>query len=112
MKACNTEALELHNVQVNADRGPAFLIQDSKEPELDSVSDRKPLAEAPVIRLDRCFGAIVRNSRAFAGTETFLSAGKGELKGVVLEGNTLASARHATEEAAESELPRERPAKN
>lgn len=109
MKASNTAALELHNVQVNADNGPAFFIQDSKEPELDSVSTRKPLAKTPAIRLDRCSGAIVRNCRAFAGTDTFLSVGKGELKGVVLEGNALSGARHATEEAAQVEPPRERP---
>jgi polygalacturonase len=98
MKAFNTAALELHNVQINAESGPAFLIQDSKEPELDAVSTRKPLAKTPVIRLDRCSGTIVRNSRAFAGTETFLSVAKGELKDVVLEGNALGSAAHATEE--------------
>jgi polygalacturonase len=108
MKAFNTDALELHNVQINAESGPAFLIQDSKEPELDSISTRKPLAKTPVIRLDRCSSAIVRNSRAFAGTDTFLSVGKGELKGVVLEGDSLGSARRPTEEAAEVRLPHER----
>jgi polygalacturonase len=103
MKAHNTLALELHHVQVNADTGPAFLVQDSKELELDAVSTRKPLSETSVIRLDRCPGAIVRGSRAFAGTDTFLSVGPGELKSVVLDGNTLGSARKATEEAAGSE---------
>jgi len=42
----------------------AFLIRDSKELELDGVSTREPLADAPVIRLDRCPGAILRGSRA------------------------------------------------
>ena len=37
------------------------------------------------------------------GSETFLSTGKGELKDIALDGNTLGSARHATEEAEESE---------
>jgi len=101
MKAFDTAGLELHNVQINADTGPAFLIQDSQEPELDSVSTRKPLPGTPVIRLNRCSGTIVRNSRAFPRTETFLSTGKGELKNVVLDGNSLKAARHATEEAAE-----------
>ena len=73
MKAYNTVALELHNVQVNADSGPAFLLRDSKELELDHVSSRKPLADVPVVRMDRCPGAILRNSRAFGGTGTFLS---------------------------------------
>jgi polygalacturonase len=101
-KAYNTEAMELHHVQINSESGPAFLIRDSKALELDGVSTRKPLAGTPVIRLDHCPGAIVRESRAFAGTGTFLSAGPGELKQTVLEGNTLTEARRATEESANS----------
>jgi hypothetical protein len=100
LKAHDTVTMELHNVQVNAESGPAFLIRDSKELELDGVSTREPLADVPVIRLDRCPGAIVRGSRAFAGTGTFLSAALGELKSIVLIGNALGSARKATEESA------------
>jgi hypothetical protein len=70
LKAFGTSALELHNVQVNAESGPAFLVRDSKELELDHVSTRTPHADAPVIRLDNSPGAIVRSSRAFAGTGT------------------------------------------
>ena len=40
LRAHDTVALELHNVQMNADNGPAFLIRDSKDLELDSVSAR------------------------------------------------------------------------
>jgi len=99
VKAYNTDALELHDVQVNAEKGPAFLISDSKDLELDDVTTRKPAAGIPVIRLDRCPGAIVRDSRAFAGTGTFLSVGPGELKKVVLMGNALGNARKAVEES-------------
>ncbi len=98
LKAYNTVGLELHNVQVNAESGPAFLVRDSKEAELDHVSSRKPLANVPVVRIDRSPGAIIRDSRAFAGTGTFLSAGPGELKTLVLEGNVFAPARKPTEE--------------
>jgi polygalacturonase len=99
MKAFNTTGMELHNVQLNAASGPAFLIRDSKELELDAVSTRQPLPDTPVIRLDHCPGAIVRGSRALAGTGTFLSVAPGGLKGLVLEGNVLGSARKATEES-------------
>jgi polygalacturonase len=99
MKAFNTVAMELHDVQVNADGGPAFLIRDSKELELDHVSSRKPPSDAPVVRLDRCAGAIVRASRAVQGTGTFLGTGLGELKSLVLEGNALGGARKAAGEA-------------
>jgi len=93
-----TDALELHRVQINADAGPAFLVQDSKELELDDVATRKPVPGAPVVRLERCPGAIVRNSRAFAGTGTFLSVARDELKDVVLEDNVLGEAITPTEE--------------
>jgi polygalacturonase len=99
LKARNTVGMELHNVQVNPDAGPAFIVRDSKELELDGLTTRKPLADAPVIRLERSPGAVVCASHAFAGTGTFLSVPPGELKTVVLEGNTLTSARKPTEEA-------------
>jgi hypothetical protein len=101
MRAHDTLAMELHNVQVNPATGTAFLIRDSKDLELDQVSTRTPVAGSPVIRLDRCPGAIVRASRAFTGTGTFLAVAPGELKSIVLEGNTLGNARKATEETAD-----------
>jgi len=109
VKASNTQAMELHDVQVNADAGPAFLVQDSKDLELDGVTTRQPLASTPVVRLDRCPGAIVRNSKAFPGTGTFLSVGPGELNAIVLEGNALDNARKAMEEAPGSEPAHEPP---
>jgi hypothetical protein len=102
VKAFHTAGLELHNVQVSAASGPAFLVKDSQELELDHVSSRKPAADAPVVRLDRCPGAIVRDSRAFAGTGTFLSTGPGELKKLVIEGLAVSSAKKATEEMAKN----------
>jgi len=98
LRAFGTVALELHNIQVNADHGPAFLVRDSRDLELNGVATRKPLAGTPVVRLDRCPGAIVRGSRAFPGTGTFLSVAPGELKNTVLEGNTLTGAGKASEE--------------
>jgi polygalacturonase len=62
LKASNTVGLELRNVQMNADSGPAFLVRDSKELELDAVSSRTPSANAPVIRLERCPGAAQERS--------------------------------------------------
>jgi len=100
LKAYNTAGLELHNVQMNADVGPAFQVRDSNDLDLDGVSTRELLPEMPVVRLDRCPGAVVRGSRAVAGTGTFLSVPPGELKSVVLEGNALGSARKAAEESA------------
>jgi hypothetical protein len=92
--------MELHNVQLNVNTGPVFLIRDSSDLELDNISARKVPEGTPVVRLDRCPGAIVRSSRAFPGTGTFLSVAPGELKSVVLEGNTLTEAKKPTEESA------------
>jgi polygalacturonase len=96
--ASHTIDLELHDVRVDPKSGPAFRVQDSPDLELDGVSTRRPSAADPVIRLDRCPGAVVRNSRAFAGTGTFLSVAPDELKTIVLSGNALDSASVPTEE--------------
>jgi hypothetical protein len=100
LTAYNTRALRLHNVEVNAESGPAFLVRDSRELELDGVTTRAPLAGTPAIRLDRCPDTIVRGSRAYAGTGTFLSVAPGESKGVAMEGNVLGAAQKAVEEQA------------
>jgi hypothetical protein len=93
-----SEGLELRNVQLNADKGPAFQVENSTNLELDDVSTRKPLADAPVIRLDNTPDAIVRNSKTFLGTGVFLSTAPGELKNLLLEGNLLKNAQTPKEE--------------
>jgi polygalacturonase len=104
LKAYNTDGLELHSVRIDAESGPAFLIRDSKQLDLNDVTTRKPLPDVPVIRLDHCPGAIVRQSRAFSGTHTFLSVGPGELKQVIQEGNVLGAAKTPVEESAKRYL--------
>lgn len=100
MRGSFTDALELHDVWMNAENGPAFLVRESKELELDDVSSRMPLTNAPVIRLEHCPGAVVRNSRAFAGTGTFLSVAPGESKKLFLQGSVLNAAKKPVEETA------------
>jgi hypothetical protein len=85
---------------VNASAGPAFLLRNSNELELDGITSRKPLPGTPVIRLDSCLRVILRNSRAFPGTSTFLSGAPGQLRNVILEGNDLTPAQNAEEESA------------
>jgi polygalacturonase len=109
LKAFSTRALELHQVQVNTESGPAFTLQDAQEPELDGVSTRTPHPNTPVIRLDGCPGAVIRNCRAYAGTDLFLAAAPGELKSLVLEGNAFNGARTATAESPGSD-PQHEPA--
>ena len=98
LTARHTDALELHHVQLNADSGPVFAIETATNLELDGVTTRKPIAGSPVLRLTQAPGAVLRNNRAFPGTETFLSAGPGELKSLHFEGNVLDNAKTPTEE--------------
>jgi polygalacturonase len=98
-----SDGLELHNVQLNVESGPAFQVENSTNLDLDDVSTRKPLANTPVVRLDNTPGAIVRESKAFPGTDIFLATAPGELKSLVLEGNLLGNARTAEEEKPNSE---------
>jgi polygalacturonase len=93
-----TDALELHQVQLNAERGPVFAIEVASNLEIDGLTTRKPIAGAPVLRLTKTPGAVLRNSRAFPGTETFLSVRPGELKNLHLEGNVLDNAKTPLEE--------------
>ncbi|HWB84057.1 MAG TPA: glycoside hydrolase family 28 protein [Bryobacteraceae bacterium] len=100
MRAYNTDDMELHNVQLNAESGPTILVRDSKNLELDAVTTRKAVEGMPVVRLDHCPGTILRASKAFSGTGTFLSVAPGELKDVKLVGNVLDAASKPTEESA------------
>ena len=99
-----SDGLELHNVQLNTESGVAFQLENSTNLELDDVSTRKPHDDAPVIRLDKTPGAIVRDSRTFPGTGVFLSTAPGEMKAVKLEGNAVGNARTAQEEKANPAL--------
>jgi hypothetical protein len=98
LRAFNTNALELHNVEINPGEGPAFLIRKSTGLLIDAIESRLPTA-APVLRLDDCPNAIIRGSRAWPGTEVFLSTAPGA-KYILHEKDQLA-AKNPTEERIE-----------
>lgn len=98
LKASNTLDLELHNVRINTEKGPAFTVRNSKETELDNVSTSKPLVHTPVIRIESSPGAIVRNCKTYSGTDIFLSTAPNQLKDIVLIGNVTGTAKKAVEE--------------
>jgi hypothetical protein len=98
MKASNTIDLELHNVQINAEKGPAFLVRNSNDLELDNISTRKPMIDAPVIRIESSPGAIVRNSKVYPGTNIFLSTEPNQLQDIVMAGNVTTNAKKITDE--------------
>ena len=80
VQAFNTKGLELDDVKVDATQGPAFLIRDSSDLELDRVETGRANPAAPLIRLDRVTNALVQASR---GT---LSVAPGLLKSVSTDG--------------------------
>ncbi len=82
LRASDTKGLELTNVQVNPDHGPAFLIRDAQGLRLNQVSTRASLAGFPVVRLDRSPGTGIEGGIASGGTGTLLSVGPGEAKGI------------------------------
>ena len=92
-----TDGLELHNVQLNVESGPAFRMTHSTNLLFDDVSTRTPIQGTPVIRLESTPGAVIRNSRAFPGTGVFLSMPDGELSGIALQANLVENAETATE---------------
>lgn len=95
-----TGDLELHNVLLDPAAGASFIIRHSKNFEMDNAGTAKPLAASPVIRLETSPGAIIRNCRAFPGTNVFLSAAPRELKSIHLIGNFLEDARQAEQQIA------------
>lgn len=93
LKASHADGMELRNIRLNAESGPAFLIRDLKDPLLDNVGSTRPLATAPVIRMERASGGILRNSRASEGTDKFLSMPPGELNSIVQQANSIGAAK-------------------
>lgn len=101
LRAQFTDDLELRNIELNPESGPAFLIRDSQNLELCGVTAPHPAANAAVVRLERCPSAILREAKAFPGTGNFLSVAPGELKAVILQDNALGSANKSTIEEAD-----------
>jgi hypothetical protein len=73
VQAFNTKGLELHGAKVDTAEGPAFLIRDSSDLELDRVETAYALPSVPVIRLDRVARAQIQPIRELPGTGTYLS---------------------------------------
>ena len=85
-------------MSINAGAGPAFLIRKSIGLEIDAIQSRLPTAD-PVLRLDDCPNAIIRDSRAWLGTDVFLSTQPGA-KYILHEKDQL-TAKNPTEEKTE-----------
>ncbi len=81
LQARDTLGLELRNIEVTPERGPAFLVRDSAGLRLADLATRRGATGVPVVRLDRCPGATIEGATA---ARPFLSVGLGEARGIVV----------------------------
>ena len=91
----STVGLELHNVQVNTNKGPAFDIRNCKNIELNGIKTAKPLADEPVVRMENVQDAFIHGCRVLPGTGSFLELKGKTTKGIVLIGNQLTAAKNS-----------------
>jgi hypothetical protein len=98
-RAHDVAGLQLNNVEVNAEQGPDFLVKSVTDLDLNGIATRKPGADVPVVRLDNCPGAVIRGSKAFTGTNVFLSVPGRERNQVLLMNNLLSGAKVEAQEA-------------
>jgi hypothetical protein len=75
-----------------------MIVRDSKNAVLDGITSSKPFRDAPMIRLERSPGAVVRNGRAAEGTSVFVSVPPGERADVAMENNHVGGDTKALEE--------------
>ena len=93
---CDSVAgLDLHNVQLNVDKGPAFDLRNSKNLELSGIKTTKPHGQDPVVRLENIKAAFIHGCSAFPGTGSFLEIAGERTTGIVLIGNHLSAAQNS-----------------
>ena len=86
--------LELQNVQVEVDKGPAFEFSNCKDLELRGIKTTNPRADEPVIMMENVEDAFIQGCRAFPGTGSFLELAGKTTRGILLLGNNLSAAKN------------------
>ena len=89
----SVDGLELHNVQVNVGKGPAFEISNCKNVELDGTTTQKPQANEPVVRMEDVQDVFVHGCKAFPGTGNFFEICGQTTRDILLIGNHFAAAK-------------------
>ncbi|HEX2855587.1 MAG TPA: glycoside hydrolase family 28 protein [Opitutaceae bacterium] len=88
----NVSDVELHHVRVTATKGSAFQVVTGNSLVFDDVSPRTEEKGAPGIALTDCSDVFLRNSRAAAGTGTFLKLDGAKTSGIILADNEVTRA--------------------
>ncbi len=96
--ASNAPGMELRNIRIDPETGPAMIVRDSKNAVLDGITSAKEFQDVPMIRVERSPGALVRNGRAALGTSVFVSVPPGERADVIMENNHVSGNTKALEE--------------
>ena len=87
--------LELQNVRINADKGPAFDFRNCKDLELRGIKTTAPRADEPVVRMKNVEDAFIQGCRALPGTGAFLELRGETTKGITLIGNQFSAAKNS-----------------
>lgn len=88
----NASAVEIHDVQMNVGQGPAFLVQNCSEAELDHISSLHEPTNEPVLRAEHSKNLIVQDSRVFPGTgNDILISATPDMQGNLILQNLVAS---------------------
>lgn len=85
----NANDVELHNVRVNTTIGPSVTVNNASRVILDGISTSKPIADAPVIRLNNASDVLVQNNWPFKGTNKFLEIIGDQTKNIILKNNIV-----------------------
>jgi hypothetical protein len=101
----NATDVEMHNVRLTATKGPALSVVAGNNLVLDDVSPRAAGGKAPGIALTDCADVYLRNSRAAAGTGTFLQLAGAKTTGILLTQNEFSRAAKDIESASEVGAP-------
>ena len=90
-----TKDIDFHDVEINAQKGPAVSISTSSGVELDNVTTKQPLKDTPVIIVENVKDVVLRDCKAVENTDIFLEK-RGDGNEVELINNRLSKAARPT----------------
>jgi polygalacturonase len=94
---CNTRGIQLDQVVISNQVGPAFRLIDSGDVELSRCGSLPSPAGTALIQMTNVVGAFVHGCQARPGCEIFLKLEGEQTRAIVLGGNSLTSAGQAFE---------------
>jgi hypothetical protein len=89
--------LVLNNVVVNSTTGPALIVRDVRDIDIERFTSRRPDKEQPIIQLERVDGAWIHSCKAAEGTGTFLNLYGKLNRNIYLNGNRLSKSNQEIE---------------